>query len=67
MSRKRLEAGRRGVLQKEEQSGAPQKEKLPFHLCSSHPKTWQSVFEKKLMKIMEHEMTFHQLISLKEA
>lgn len=43
------------------------KEKIPFHLCSYEPKTWQSLFGKKLMKIMEHEMTFHQLISLKEA
>lgn len=43
------------------------KKKIPFHLCSYEPKTRRSLFGKKLMKIMEREMTFHPLISLKEA
>lgn len=40
--------------------------KNQFHLCSSKPGTLQSLFGKELMKIIEHEMTFHQLISVKE-
>lgn len=67
MGQKSLELEKQGVLQRinvvEQKRG-----KHLSHLCSSKPKTWQSLFgKKKLMKIMEHKMTFHQLISLKEA